>query len=102
MIEVLKLASHEFDVAVITDPLHEDGGRLLGDSSYEERRIRLRADMRGSIHRETLIHEVLHMIWHIYGINADGPTEEETAVSAIAAALAQVCADNKWFTEALQ
>ena len=95
-VEALKIGAHQFQVRWEENPEHEDGDRLLGDSCLEYGYIRLRRAMTGTIEKETLIHEVLHMIWAMNGLES---TSEESCVASIGAGLTQVLVDNPWFAK---
>jgi hypothetical protein len=65
---------------------------LDGQCDIEGRMITLDAAGRGAIRRDTLLHECLHAIWYVYGI--DDKDGEERTINCISTALTTMFRDS--------
>jgi Zn-dependent peptidase ImmA (M78 family) len=78
-------------------------GELYGLTNHDRGQIRLLRDQPLSSAKDTLLHEVLHAIWHghsmSYGIQNE--EAEEYAVTMMATGIMAVMEDNPWLREAL-
>lgn len=94
----ITIGPHIFKVQWCDDIRTDDGERLLGDSSYELLTIRIRKHLLASVERDTLLHEVMHMIYQMLGLIEDH-APEETTVASVSTLLLQVFTDNRWFAD---
>lgn len=82
-----------------------DHDNRLGDYSTTDLLIRLREKYCSEQQRaETLLHEIIHAVWDVYGIKAK--EGEERAVGLLSIALSAVIRDNPeliaWLTKSLK
>ena len=75
---------------------------LSGDCDTDRLRIRIDRSMRGSQRRDTLLHEVLHAITSMTGLDHElGDSTDEAVARRLAPALLDVLRANPKFTEYL-
>ena len=69
--------------------LADDG--LTGESNLYEDVIRIRHDLTDAQWDETLLHELLHFVWHLTALPHLAEDHEETVIRSIAPWLIQIC-----------
>lgn len=73
-------------VTVVSGPatdveLLRDG--LVGDSDPERLRVRVRSDLAPTVRDETVIHELIHVAWHLTALPELLDEHEETVVRSL-------------------
>lgn len=101
-----KVRVGHLDYAVEAWPvLQAMSAQRWGECSHMEQRIRVQAEV-ASVGQmmDTLLHEIMHAIFHVYGI--EDSDKEERAVGIIATAWAQIWRDNPalmvWLADAAE
>lgn len=72
--------------------------RLLGESNHDREVIKICTKQASGAFVDTLIHEILHCIWHTNGLGytLDAEEVEEFIVHSYATSLMTVFIDNPW------
>jgi Zn-dependent peptidase ImmA (M78 family) len=78
-------------------------GDLYGLTNHDRGQIRILRKQALSSAKDTLLHEVLHAIWHAHNMSygIENEESEEYAVTMISTGLIAVMEDNLWLKEAL-
>jgi len=96
----LRVMNREYKVRV-ADIIRE--GNLYGLTSHVKERIDISRSQSLHSARDTLLHEVMHAIWHTecmeYGIR--GEDAEEYLVTAMSSGIMAVTENNPWLVEVL-
>lgn len=92
---------HRFEIRTDDDTRRQlDGNGKLGETHADLLIINVNTDRPGTAVAETVLHEVLHAVWHVAGIAAEYDTEE-LVVNAMAPTLLQVLRSNPEMVAAL-
>jgi len=75
---------HEYAIEEMSEKTHKER-EAYGDCCNDRKLIRVYCDMIMSGVRDTLLHEILHAVWHLYYLQNN--EEEEKAVSRISTGL---------------
>jgi hypothetical protein len=67
--ETVKIGPYDYAVVYEDNLRADDDCRLLGQADHMALTIRLRSEQLPQITQETFLHEVLHCIEHVYGMN---------------------------------
>ena len=98
MTDTLKIGPLVYRITEIPELKSEDDKRyLFGNILYEQQEVRLEANMTPIRKRMTLIHEALHGIVDMRGLNLS-----ENAVISLGVALYELIRDNPWLGEAVE
>jgi hypothetical protein len=70
-----------------------------GECMYNKKIIGLNPNMHHTTASDTLLHEVLHAIWHEASIEQAPVVEQEFIVNTVSTWLTMVMRDNPWFAQ---
>jgi len=74
---------HEYTIESMSERLFKER-EAYGDCCNEQKKIRIYCGVARSVIRDTLLHEVLHALWHLLYLSNEG---EEKIVSRLATSL---------------
>ncbi len=74
---------HEYTIEAMSERLFKER-EAYGDCCNEQKKIRVYCGVANSVIRDTLLHEILHALWHLLYLNNEG---EEKTVSRLATSL---------------
>lgn len=88
-------------VIEVKDEIRE--GELHGLCQHSKQVIQISIDQSIESLKDTLLHEILHVVWYVQSIDFVLKTEqlEEFIVGTMASTLMQVFQDNEWLEEVL-
>jgi hypothetical protein len=89
MPKVVQVGPYTYKVVLLAKEMSE----LYGETDSREQAIRLHPDQARDSMADTLLHEVLHAVWHCSGLH-DGKYNEEQVVRGLTTWLLLVLRDN--------
>jgi hypothetical protein len=87
----IRVGYRDYDLVVVS-PLNAEAEGAFGRHSSTACRIEVRTDTKPAETADTLIHETLHAVWNVAGLQAKD--SEERIVTSLAHQLTQVIRDN--------
>lgn len=76
-----------------------DSKKYMGRANFKRRNIYIREDMSDDIKKNTLVHEIMHIIIRTQGITGD---DEEATVEGITNGIMEAYRQNPWLKDILE
>lgn len=92
----VKIGPIKYKIVLVPD-LHGGGKKLFGEVHHGSCEVRLEANNAPPTRRQTLWHEILHVVFEQLGSREID--DDEGLVDSMAYVLMQVVQDNKWLAE---
>lgn len=96
----VKVGPINYEIVQVPDLRADDDTNLFGQISFCSCEIRLRPDQHPQQRRQTVWHEIVHVVLEQLGCNDD--INNEAFTTALAHALMQVVVDNPWLAEEVE
>ena len=89
----LRILGRDWKIDYKSNILLVDGIEALGTCDVDNMHIIIKDGQPLNVERDTILHEALHALWHVFDLGAS--SKEERAVTCIAAGLHALMADNR-------